>query len=521
MRWLRNAWPSCKLWSIEILFEKYAGPVQVDAVTGACQMVRRGVYESVGGLSTKYFMYSEDLEISAAALAKGWKTYYAGNAEIIHHGGKSSQGSGRGDRWVSIMQRQAMWQFYRTWRGTGYARLYRVTIGTVGAMWTIAVGLGWPVLLVMGKKEAAQRGWNSWTGALQWALGLEKASRKYRGQAGKKDAGTTATSERAGIQEAQAPARMPETRKRCETGKYVLLTAAYNEEENIGKTIESVLAQTQLPERWVIVSDGSFDATDEIVQGYAKQYDLIRFLRITRAPGRSFGSKVIALKHASEILESVSYDFIGNLDADVTLDPTYFRDLLSRFEGDPNLGLAGGFVHEKIGGGFRSRTSNRGYSVAHAAQLVRRECYEEFGGYAVLEYGGEDWHAQISARMNGWEAQAFPELHIYHHRRTGEAENLVRHKFRQGRMDYSFGSDAVFETLKCLERIPEKPLLIGGLARLAGFGWAWASRDGKPVSDEFISFLRSEQRTKLKSLFGRQSPRPHASGAPRVSEDGN
>ena len=141
------------------------------------------------------------------------------------------------------------------------------------------------------------------------------------------------------------------------------------------------------------------------------------------------------------------------------------------------------------------------YSVAHAAQLVRRECYEAIGGYAVLEYGGEDWHAQISAKMKGWEVEAFPELKIFHHRHTGEGDNLLRHKFRQGRMDYSFGSDPLFEILKCVERSPEKPFVVGGLARFAGFVWSWVCRDRRPVSDEFIAFLRGDQRTKLRSLF--------------------
>lgn len=283
------------------------------------------------------------------------------------------------------------------------------------------------------------------------------------------------------------------------------MTAAYNEQENIGKTIESLLAQTCLPERWAIASDGSIDATDRIIERYAKQNDFIRLLRIPRAPGRSFGSKVMALRSAAKLLDGVEFAFIGNLDADITLESAYFESLLARFVQNPKLGVAGGFVHEKNGDRFESRRSNRTYSVAHAAQLVRRECYEGFGGYAVLEYGGEDWHAQTSARMNGWSAESFPELRVFHHRRTGEADNLLRHKFRQGRMDFSFGSDPVFETLKCLERIPEKPFLIGSLTRLAGFGWSWIRGDRRPVSGEFVNYLRREQRAKLKATLRRSN----------------
>src|SRR5208337_3824185 len=202
-------------------------------------------------------------------------------------------------------------------------------------------------------------------------------------------------------------------------GNYVLTTAAYNEEANIEKTVQSVVNQTLPPLRWVIISDGSTDRTDEIIKPYAKKHDFIRFMRVTRAPGRSFGSKVRALHAGSQLMGGISAEFIGNLDADVSLGPSYFEELIAHFERRPRLGIAGGFVCEETNGEFVSRRANRTYSVAHAAQLVRQECYAAIGGYAVLEYGGEDWHAQTSARMRGWEVEAFPELKIFHHRNTG------------------------------------------------------------------------------------------------------
>jgi len=290
-------------------------------------------------------------------------------------------------------------------------------------------------------------------------------------------------------------------RQPVERYKYVLMTAAYNEEANIERTIESVLSQTLLPKRWAIVSDGSTDATDEIVQRHATKHDIIRFLRVTRAPGRSFRSKVVALRTGSHLLEDIPFDFIGNLDADVSVGTSYFEDLIARFERRPTLGLAGGFVCEQMHGEYRSRRSNRIYSITHAAQLVRRQCYESIGGYAVLEYGGEDWHAQTSARMRGWEVEAFSELKIFHHRNTGEGDNLLRHKFRQGRMDYSLGSGTLFELLKCVERLPEKPFFLGSIVRLAGFFRSCVCRDGRSVSDEFISVLRGEQKQRVLSLL--------------------
>jgi glycosyltransferase involved in cell wall biosynthesis len=253
----------------------------------------------------------------------------------------------------------------------------------------------------------------------------------------------------------------------------------------------------------VIVSDGSVDKTDEIVKKYAEQYAFIRFLRMTRDPGRSFGSQVIALRAGRELLNDVTFDFIGTLDADITLERFYFEDLISILSKRPKLGLAGGFIYEETNGAFQSRTANRVYSVANAGQLFRKESYDAIGGYSIFEYGGADWHAQISVEMKGWEAQAFPDLKIFHHRKTGEGDNLMRHKFRQGKMDYTFGSDPLFEIVKCLRRIPEKPFFAGATARLSGFIWSYICRESRPVSGEFIAFLRRSQRQKMLSLSSR------------------
>jgi poly-beta-1,6-N-acetyl-D-glucosamine synthase len=282
--------------------------------------------------------------------------------------------------------------------------------------------------------------------------------------------------------------------------QYVLITAAYNEESNIEKTIQAVLSQTVLPLRWVIVSDGSYDKTDDIVRAWAREHALIHFLRIRRNPGHSFGSKVRALHTAISALKDINYQFIGNIDADVSVDPQFFEQLMEWCIAHPVLGIAGGFVVEEDRGQYRNRRQNRVYSVAHAAQIVRRECFEAIGGYAVLKYGGEDWHAQISAKMKGWAVRAFSDLKIYHHRHTGEANNLLLHKFRQGRMDYSVGSDPLFEFLKCMLRVLDRPFLIGSVMRFAGFCWALLRREQRPVSNEFIAFLRAEQKTRLRLL---------------------
>lgn len=284
---------------------------------------------------------------------------------------------------------------------------------------------------------------------------------------------------------------------------YVLLTAAHNEEDFIGQAIETVLAQTVLPRQWVIVSDNSTDRTDEIVHRHARQHEFIRLLHISRPVGRNFGSKVLALRQGLKLLEAVDYEFIGNLDADVTLEPSYFEDLLHQFRISSALGLAGGFLYEEQAGEYRSLRTNDKRDVCHAAQLVRRECYHAIGGYAVLKYGGEDWYAQTKARMTGWRVEAFPSLKIFHHRHTTGGSNPLKNAFRLGRQDYSFGSDPFFEILKCARRIPEKPYLAHALARLSGFAWSTLRNEPSAVPAELAAFLRREQKQRISQLLTR------------------
>jgi len=281
------------------------------------------------------------------------------------------------------------------------------------------------------------------------------------------------------------------------------MTAAHNEETFIEGVLESVIAQTLLPRRWVIVSDNSTDRTDEIIESYAQKHHFIRLLHVTRVPGRNFAAKVLALRRAHKLIQDVEYDFIGNLDADVSLEPSYFQEIVRHFQRNPNLGLCAGYLYEHWSGKYQSTRINDTLNVFHAAQLVRRECYDALGGYAILKYGGEDWYAQTHARMLGWQVEALPQLKIYHHRHTTGGSDPLRNAFRLGRQDYSFGSDPFFEILKCLRRIPEKPYFGHALARFAGFIWPYICREPRAVPDHLAVFLRQEQRARVAQLLHR------------------
>ncbi len=284
--------------------------------------------------------------------------------------------------------------------------------------------------------------------------------------------------------------------------KYVLLTAAKNEDAYIGTAIESILRQTVKPVAWFIVDDGSTDKTAEIVRRHAEKNPFIQ-LRSSGANGRrSFGSKDKAINAAFQEASKLDFDFIGILDADIELERAdYYEFILKRFHELPKLGIAGGYIYERSGGEWKSRRGNSADSVAGGIQLFRRACYEQIGGYTPMHNGGEDWLAQLDARMHGWEVLNCPEQHVLHYRPTSSAGGKYRGLFRLGLMDASFGSHPVFETVKCARRVHAPPFLVGSVLRFCGYWW-WKLSGRKPLlPPEKVAFLRREQMSKLGRFF--------------------
>ncbi len=282
---------------------------------------------------------------------------------------------------------------------------------------------------------------------------------------------------------------------------YALATAAYNEEKLIEKVIQSIVSQTVRPKKWVIVNDGSTDRTAEIVQKYADQYPFIELYTITEEHPRDLTAQVHAINRGFAQLKQVPTRFIGNLDADVTLEPTYFERLLGKFDEDPRLGLAGGFIHEEKEGEFRSRKSNVESSVAHAVQLFRRECLDELGGYRPFTWAGADWYAEVTLRMKGWNVHSIPELRAFHHRPTGKGFGSYKYAYRGGMMDYYMGTHPLFETIKMARRMVEKPYFVAAAVRFSGFVAAYWKRLPRQVPEEFMAYLRKEQMQRIRSFF--------------------
>jgi glycosyltransferase involved in cell wall biosynthesis len=283
--------------------------------------------------------------------------------------------------------------------------------------------------------------------------------------------------------------------------KYVLVTPAHNEEPFIEKTLDSMIAQRVLPERWVIVDDGSTDRTSEIISPYLERYPWIELVRRSQHCQRSFADKVHAFNVGLKRVQSLQFDIIGNLDADISFDPDYFEFLMHKFFEDPKLGVAGTPFREK--GYDSANDSFEGENhVAGGCQLFRRECFQETGGYIPNHAGGIDWIAVTTARMRGWKTRSFAERRFHHYRSLGTAErSSIAAIFSYGEKDYYLGGSPVWQLFRVAYRMTKRPFVIEGLALLSGYCWAALRCVERPITPELMRFHRREQMKKLRAIL--------------------
>jgi len=283
--------------------------------------------------------------------------------------------------------------------------------------------------------------------------------------------------------------------------KYVLITPARDEAEHIEGTIQSVIKQTVRPIKWVIVSDGSTDGTDDIVRKYTLDNPWIELVRAPERRERHFAGKVHAFNAGYARLNELEYAAIGNLDADISFDEDYFSFLLGKLMNDPKLGLVGTPFRDASSAVYDYRFTNIDH-VSGACQLFRRECFEAVGGYVPVKGGCIDHIAVLTARMKGWKTRTFPEKVSMHHRAMGTAQQgMLMARFRNGGKDYAIGNHPAWELFRAVYQMTKRPFIIGGLMIVSGYGWAAVRRAERPVSPELVAFQRREQMQRLKRFF--------------------
>jgi hypothetical protein len=169
---LRACSPRARLWGMKPLFDSGEAPTEVDAISGACLMIRRSVFESVGMFSTDFFMYSEDIDICFKVSSSGWKKYFVPTAVVIHHGGASSLQNGI-NTFSTVMMLESRWRYFRRTRSLWYSRFFRAAIFSASIVRIVLLVLILPVRVLRGRKISVESGLKKWVASLHWAIGSE------------------------------------------------------------------------------------------------------------------------------------------------------------------------------------------------------------------------------------------------------------------------------------------------------------------------------------------------------------
>jgi glycosyltransferase involved in cell wall biosynthesis len=278
--------------------------------------------------------------------------------------------------------------------------------------------------------------------------------------------------------------------------RYIIISPVKNEEKYLENTIRSVLAQTILPSRWVLVNDGSSDGTAAVISQFAEEKDWIIPVRLPQSSTRrKRGQGVIeAFYKGYERIQHAEYDYLVKLDGDLVLPADFFAKILERFHQDPRLGIASGVSYANKHGKWVRERAAKGYTFGET-KVYRRGCFEEIGG--LVPHMGWDGIDHIKAIMLGWNASSFDDIIFYHMRPEGTGTGILKAAVEEGVCCHYMGYHPLFFFLRSVKRMFSHPFLFGGLGMLFGFLRCGVTKQQQIEDNAFISFLRKNQMARL------------------------
>jgi glycosyltransferase involved in cell wall biosynthesis len=285
--------------------------------------------------------------------------------------------------------------------------------------------------------------------------------------------------------------------------RYLLISPCRNEAEYMRQTLDTVVAQSTQPAKWVIVDDGSTDATPQILSEYAARHSWIQIVTRKDRGHRAVGPGVIdAFYTGYEAVNPDDYEFLCKLDLDLRLPSRYFEILMDRMEANSAIATCSGKAYIEENGALVDERHGDETSLG-MTKFYRVSCFKAIGGFVrEVMWDGIDCHR---CRMMGWEACSWnePDLRFVHLRPMGSSQQGVyTGRKRHGYGQYFMGTGFFYMAASALSRVNQHPYLLGSLAML--WGWVESALKGKPryADPQFRAFLRRYQWRSL--LVGKQ-----------------
>ncbi|WNM20091.1 glycosyltransferase family 2 protein [Flavobacterium capsici] len=277
--------------------------------------------------------------------------------------------------------------------------------------------------------------------------------------------------------------------------KYYLVIPTYNEELFVALTLQSLVEQTVLPSKIVVVNDGSTDNTERVIESFCEKYPFISLVNKTSDAIHLPGSKVIqAFQKGLEALDD-NYDFIVKADADLIFPSNYFETIIKHFQSDDRIGMVGGFAYiEKNGEWILENLTDKDH-IRGAFKAYRKECFQQIGGLKPAM--GWDTVDELLCKFYNWKVVTDETLKVKHLKPTGASYDKAA-RYKQGEAFYSLGYGfwiTAIASLKLALR-KKKPMLF--LDYLNGFRKAKATHKPLLVTEEQAKFIRNYRWKKMK-----------------------
>ena len=277
--------------------------------------------------------------------------------------------------------------------------------------------------------------------------------------------------------------------------KYYIIIPAHNEADFIALTLNSIVSQTLLPSKVVVVNDNSTDETASIVTEFSNAHNYISLVNKTSEAIHLPGSKVIQAFHKGFETIDADYDIIVKLDADLILPDNYFETILDHFKKDDKIGMVGGFAYiEKNGQWVLENLTDKDH-IRGAFKAYRKECFLQIGNLKPAM--GWDTVDELLCKFYGWKVVTDASLKVKHLKPTGANYNKTA-RFKQGEAFYSLGYGFIITAIASakLAILKRKPLLF--FDYIQGFWKAKLSKKPLLVSEEQAQFIRKYRLQKMK-----------------------
>ena len=269
---------------------------------------------------------------------------------------------------------------------------------------------------------------------------------------------------------------------------YALITPVRDDEENLARLASCVTEQRRLPQKWVIVDNGSIDGSTELAASLAERHDWIEVATSHPTANAEPGAPIVRAFHAG--LERIhgKPDVVVKLDADVSFAPDYFEGLLECFDNEPRLGIVSGECLELRGGDWKPVYVTEGHARG-ATRAYRRQCLDDL--LPLPERMGWDTVDELKANVRGWNTGIASGSAFYHHRAVGERDGLPWARWvRQGTACHYVGYRFPYLVLRTARRSLRNPAAVG---MIVGYLSAASRRREKLDDPAVLEHLRRRQ----------------------------